>query len=195
MAFVGSCSIQSCVDIHRSFSPLLWDHELGLSLRLIIFVAFAVGWYVWRKGIFWGLVGGVVASRSVTTVVGNPSITFAEIEAGQPIGISITTQNVIGVTKALGYGAMMLVSMMLVMTSRDIEIIGAMRQFRVPYVASFFTSTMLRSLNMALFDYSTIRQAQLARGISLKKKNIFRKIADLAYMAVPSYGDHAPPCH
>lgn len=38
---------------------------------------------------------------------------------------------------------------------------------------------------MALFDYSTIRQAQVARGISLKKKNLLRIIGDLAYIAVP----------
>ena len=104
-------------------------------------------------------------SLVVTIVVGNPSLTFAEIQIGRPIVITISEQNVVvGITKALGYGAMMLVSLMLVMTSRDIEIIGAMRQCRVPYVASFFTATMLRSLSMALFDYSTIRQAQIARG-------------------------------
>lgn len=159
---------------------------LGLSLRLIIFLAFAVGWYVWRKGIFWGIVGGLVVSMGITYLIGNPSITFAQFELGQPIWLSISTQNlIVGVTKALGYGAMMLVSMMLVMTSRDIEIVGVMHQVHIPYVASFFTATMLRSLSMALFDYSTIRQAQIARGISLKKKNIFRMIADLAYMAVP----------
>ncbi len=159
---------------------------LGLSFRLFIFLAYTVGWYVWRKGVFWGIVGGVVVSLVVTSLVGNPSITFAQFELGQPIWLSISTQNlIVGTTKALGYGAMMLVSMMLVMTSRDIEIIGVMRQFRIPYVASFFTATMLRSLSMAIFDYSTIRQAQIARGISLKKKNIFRMLADLAYMAVP----------
>lgn len=159
---------------------------LGISLRLVIFLVFAVGWYIWRKGIFWGIVGGAVVALVVTTLLGNPSVVFAQIQVGQPISISISTQNlVVGVTKALGYGAMMLVSMMLVMTSRDIEIVGVMRQFRVPYVASFFTATMLRSLSMAIFDYSTIRQAQVARGISLKKKNIFRMIADVAAMAVP----------
>lgn len=159
---------------------------LGISLRLIIFLVFAVGWYIWRKGIFWGIVGGIVVSLVVTAIVGNPSLTFTQVQLGHPIWIKISEQNiVVGVTKSLGYGAMMLVSMMLVLTSRDIEIIGAMRQFRVPYVASFFTATMLRSLSMALFDYSTIRQAQIARGTSLKKKNVFRMIADLAYMAVP----------
>jgi len=173
-------------DVLTTFPIYSGTITLGISLRLVIFVAFAVGWYVWRKGIFWGLVGGGVLSLLVTYLVGNPAITFTEFEFFHPIWLSISTQNiVVGFTKAIGYGAMMLVSLMLVMTSRDIEIIGTMRQFHVPYVVSFFTATMLRSLSMALFDYSTIRQAQIARGVSLKKKNIFRVIADLAYMAVP----------
>jgi len=173
-------------DVIAAFPIYSGTVSLGISLRLVIFLAFAVGWYIWRKGIFWGLVGGGVLSLLVTYLVGNPAITFAEFEFFHPIWLSISTQNiVVGFTKATGYGAMMLVSLMLVMTSRDIEIIGVMRQFHVPYVVSFFTATMLRSLSMALFDYSTIRQAQIARGVSLKKKNIFRTIADLAYMAVP----------
>ena len=173
-------------DVLAAFPIYSGTVTLGISLRLILFVAYAVGWYVWRKGIFWGIVGGIFVSLVVTTVMGNPSITFAEIQIGHPIVITISAQNVVvGITKALGYGAMMLISLMLVLTSLDIEIIGAMRQCRVPYVASFFVATMLRSLSMALFDYSTIRQAQIARGTSLKKKNVFRMIADLAYMAVP----------
>jgi energy-coupling factor transporter transmembrane protein EcfT len=160
--------------------------SLGISLRLIVFVAFAVAWYVVRKGIFWGIVGGLVVSGLMTYVFGNPSITITEFNFLRPMVITMSSQNlVVAVTKALGYGAMMLVSLMLVMTSRDIEIIGTMRQFRAPYISAFFVSTMLRSLSMALFDYSTIRQAQVARGVSLKKKNLLRIIADLAYIAVP----------
>jgi energy-coupling factor transporter transmembrane protein EcfT len=160
--------------------------SLGISLRMVIFLAFAVGWYVVRKGIFWGIVGGIALAALANYLVGNPALKLAEFTFLRPATIVISSQNlVVAVTKALGYGAMMLVSLMLVMTSRDIEIIGTMRQFRVPYVAAFFVSTMLRSLSMALFDYSTIRQAQVARGVSLKKKNILRVIADLAYIAVP----------
>jgi energy-coupling factor transporter transmembrane protein EcfT len=160
--------------------------SLGLSLRLAIFVVVVVGYYVLRKGVFWGLVGGVVLAAVIGNLLGNPALTLAEFSFFHPVVITISTQNlVVAITKALGYGAMMLVSLMLVMTSRDIEIIGVMRQIRVPYVGAFFASTMLRSLSMALFDYSTIRQAQVARGISLKKKNILRVIADLAYIAVP----------
>jgi energy-coupling factor transporter transmembrane protein EcfT len=91
----------------------------------------------------------------------------------------------VALTKGLGYGALVFCSLLLVTTSRDIEFTGAMRQFGVPYVASFFMTTMLRSLNMALVDYSTIRQAQIARGAMLRKRNPFGMLSDLAHMAVP----------
>jgi len=159
---------------------------LGLSLRLGIFLVFAIGWYVARKEVFWGLVGGLALAAIVTRLVGNPSITLARFDFFHPLAIIISQRNlVVAATKAIGYGAMIFVSLLLVMTSRDIEMTGAMRQLRIPYVAIFFLSTMLRSLSMALTDYTTIRQAQIARGVSLRKKNFLQLIADLAYLAVP----------
>jgi energy-coupling factor transporter transmembrane protein EcfT len=159
---------------------------LGISLSMVIFVAVVVCYYLLRRSLFWGIVGGIALAVLVGQLLGSPSITLARFSLFRPLTILVSEQNlIVAITKALGYGAMMLVSLLLVMTSRDIEIIGVMRQLRVPYVAAFFVSTMLRSLNMALFDYSTIRQAQAARGVSLKQKNILQVIADRAYIAVP----------
>ena len=167
--------------------PVYSGHiSLGISLALILFLAFAIGWYAVRKGVFWGIVGGIVLATIVTHFVGNPSITFANFDLFRPFEIIVSWKNlIVAVTKALGYGAMIFVSLLLIMTTRDIELTGAMMQLRVNYVGSFFFSTMLRSLSMALSDYGTIRQAQVARGVSLKKKSFLRVIADLAYMAVP----------
>jgi energy-coupling factor transporter transmembrane protein EcfT len=44
---------------------------------------------------------------------------------------------------------------------------------------------MLRSLNIAMIDFSTVRQAQVARGVNVQKKNILAKIRDMAYLTVP----------
>jgi energy-coupling factor transporter transmembrane protein EcfT len=159
---------------------------LGITLRTILFVAFAVTWYILRRGVFWGIVGGLALAATVTVLFDNPGVVFARFDVYHPLAITISKQNlVVAITKSLGYGAMMLLSLMLMMTSRDVEVTGAMRQLRVPHRVSFFVSTMLRSLSMALTDYSTIRQAQVARGISLKKKNILHVLADLAAMSVP----------
>jgi energy-coupling factor transporter transmembrane protein EcfT len=160
--------------------------SLGLSLGLIVFLAFAAGWYILRKRIFSGIVGGLILAAISSSVFHIPAIVLAQFTFFHPLEIIISERNVIiAVTKTLGYGAMIFASLMLVMTSRDVEFSGAMMQARVPYVASFFISTMLRSLSMALTDYATIRQAQIARGVGLKQKNIIQTIGDLAYIAVP----------
>jgi energy-coupling factor transporter transmembrane protein EcfT len=88
-------------------------------------------------------------------------------------------------TKVLGYAAMVFASLMLVMTTRDIEFVGAMRQLRVPYVAAFFLSLVFRTLSSAVMDYETIRQAQVARGIALQSRSLPGRIRDMAHMSVP----------
>jgi energy-coupling factor transporter transmembrane protein EcfT len=88
-------------------------------------------------------------------------------------------------TKVLGYAAMVFVSLTLVMTTRDIEFAGAMQQLRIPYVAAFFFSLVLRTLSNAVMDYETIRQAQIARGIALQARSLPARIRDMAHMSVP----------
>lgn len=160
--------------------------DLGVSVALIVFLASAVGWYLLRKSVLWALIGGIALAVIVTRLGWNWSWTIAEVDLFRPLEIVISRRSlIVAATKPLGYGAMIGVSLMLVMTTRDIELSGALMQLRVPYVAVFFVSTMLRSLSMAFEDYRTIRQAQVARGVALTKRNLFQTIADMAYMAVP----------
>lgn len=160
--------------------------NLGISVALIVFLAFAITWYVLRKSISWSLIGGIVLVVIVTQLGWNWSWSIAEIDFYHPLEIIVSQRSlVVALTKPLGYGAMICVSLMLIMTTRDIELSGTLMQFRVPYVAVFFVSTMLRSLSMAFEDYSTIRQAQVARGVALTKRSFFKIVADMAYMAVP----------
>lgn len=160
--------------------------SIGISLGLVVWVGCMAGWYALRKELFWGVGGGLILALVVTRIWGNPSLSLLEFAFFRPLAVTISKANlVVAITKGLGYGAMILISLLLVMTSRDIEITGAMRQLGVPYLASFFVATMLRSLSMALADYSTIRQAQIARGATLRKKNLIGVLSDLAHMAVP----------
>jgi energy-coupling factor transporter transmembrane protein EcfT len=104
----------------------------------------------------------------------------------QKITLVVSDANLlVALTKVLGYAAMVFASLALVMTTRDIEFVGAMRQLRVPYVAAFFLSLVLRSLSNAVMDYETIRQAQIARGINLQPRSLPAKIRDMAHMSVP----------
>jgi energy-coupling factor transporter transmembrane protein EcfT len=160
--------------------------SIGLSLGLGVFLACAAGWYALSKELFGGLVVGLLVAFVVTRIWGNPRLSFFEFPFFHPMAIAVSRVSLaVALTKGLGYGAMILISLLLMMTSRDIEITGAMQQFGLPYVASFFVSTMLRSLSMALSDYRTIRQAQIARGAALEKKNPIGVLSDLAWTAIP----------
>ncbi len=104
----------------------------------------------------------------------------------QQVTLVVSDANLLtALTKVLGYAAMVFVSLTLVMTTRDIEFVGAMQQLRIPYVATFFLSLLLRTLSSAVMDYETIRQAQVARGVTLQPRSLPGKIRDMAHMSVP----------
>jgi energy-coupling factor transporter transmembrane protein EcfT len=88
-------------------------------------------------------------------------------------------------TKVIGYAGMIMVSIALVMTARDTELSGMLRQLRVPPMVIFFLSTVFRSLELALSDYETIHQAQLARAVAARPRSFIRRLRDLASVAVP----------
>ena len=153
---------------------------IGLLALLGLYLGGAIRW-LFRSYLL--VLAPALLVMVLTWIVFNPALEFTSF---RPLAVTISTNNlVVAITKGLGYGAMILISLLLMMTSRDIEITGAMRQLGVPYLASFFVATMLRSLSMALADYSTIRQAQIARGATLRKKSLIGVLSDLAHMAVP----------
>lgn len=161
--------------------------NLGVSVAMIVFVGIIVGYYVFTKQLYWGILGAVVATLIVSQTPLNLSWTFASFPFHQPLTLIISDTTVyVAATKVLGYGAMVLMTFLLVLTTRDVEVVGALRKIpRMPYVICQFSSLMLRSLNIAMIDFSTVRQAQVARGVNVQKKNIVAKIRDMAYLTVP----------
>ncbi len=161
--------------------------NVGVSVAMIVFVGIIVGYYVFTKQLYWGILSAVVAAVVISQTPLNLSWTFASFPFFQPLAliISDTTVYVAG-TKVLGYGAMVLMTFLLVLTTRDVEVVGALRKIpRMPYVICQFSSLMLRSLNIAMIDFSTVRQAQVARGVNVQSKNVVAKIRDMAYLTVP----------
>jgi energy-coupling factor transporter transmembrane protein EcfT len=161
--------------------------NVGVSVAMIVFVGIIVGYYVFTKQLYWGILGAVVATLIVSQTPLNLSWTFASFPFHQPLTLIISDITVyVAATKVLGYGAMVLMTFLLVLTTRDVEVVGALRKIpRMPYVICQFSSLMLRSLNIAMIDFSTVRQAQVARGVNVQKKNIVAKIRDMAYLTVP----------
>jgi energy-coupling factor transporter transmembrane protein EcfT len=161
--------------------------NVGVSVAMIVFVGIIVGYYIFTKQLYWGILGAVVAALVISQTPLNLSWTFVSFPFHQPLTLIISDTTVyVAATKVMGYGAMVLMTFLLVLTTRDVEVVGALRKIpRMPYVICQFSSLMLRSLNIAMIDFSTVRQAQVARGVNVQKKNIVAKIRDMAYLTVP----------
>jgi energy-coupling factor transporter transmembrane protein EcfT len=161
--------------------------NIGVSVAMIVFVVIIVGYYLFTKQLYWGIIGAVLAAIVISQTPLNLSWTFASFPFHQPLTLMISDRTVyVAATKSIGYCAMILMTFLLVLTTRDIEVVGALRKIPgMPYVICMFSSLMLRSLNIAMIDFSTVRQAQVARGVNVQKKNIVAKIRDMAYLTVP----------
>jgi energy-coupling factor transporter transmembrane protein EcfT len=160
--------------------------HLSLAVWQLLWLAMIVGYYFWRRGIVMGVLIATVVMLIVTHVVALPEWTFASVRFFHPVQLYISDVGLErAITKVIGYSAMILSTVALVVTSRDVELIGALRQLRVPQVIIFFLSTVFRALNLALNDYETIYQAQIARAINARPRNFFRQLRDLGSIAVP----------
>ncbi|OWP57458.1 MAG: hypothetical protein B2I17_00665 [Thermoplasmatales archaeon B_DKE] len=91
----------------------------------------------------------------------------------------------VGVGKVTGYAAMAFLTLLTMMTTRDADIISALRKIRTPFKAVFFVSIVSRSLNILSDDLETIRQAQIARGSRIGKFGILNHIREFIMLAVP----------
>ncbi len=101
-------------------------------------------------------------------------------------GFKITYQSLyIGVAKMLGYGSMALFTLLVLMTTRDAEIVEALSQIGLPFKISIFFTLIFRSLNIMAEDLESIRHAQFARGGGQKSKNLFKRAKDFIALAIP----------
>jgi len=160
--------------------------HLSLAVWQLLWLAIVVGYYAWRRTIITGILIATVAVLIVMHIFVLPQWTFANVRFFHPLAISISDVGLArAITKVVGYSGMILSTVALVVTSRDVELIGALQQLRVPQPIIFFLSTVFRALNLALTDYETIYQAQIARAINARPRSFVRKIRDLGSIAVP----------
>lgn len=160
--------------------------RLNISVALLVFILVFIASFRFSKRIFHSLVLAAIPTIALNLLHWNPSFTITQFEFFKPLRILISEITlVVGVTKVFGFMAMILISLLVIMTTRDTEIVGALQQLGLPYKVSFFMSIVFRHLSSAVDDYRTILQAQAARGMNIPKKSILTKLRDLAYIAVP----------
>lgn len=158
----------------------------SLAVWQLLWIGIVVLYYRWKRAIVNGILLASVASIVFSYLLPLPTWTIARVPFFHPLTLYISEQGVLlALTKVISYSGMMLSTIALVVTSRDIELMGAMRQLHIPRPIIFFLSTVFRALNLALTDYETIYQAQIARAVNAQPRSFFRRLRDLASIAVP----------
>ena len=72
-------------------------------------------------------------------------------------------------------------------TSRERDIIVAMRSIKVPFVVTYVFAMALRSAGMVLEDFQIVRQAEQARGFDPAGKSLVYKIRQYVMYMVPLF--------
>jgi energy-coupling factor transporter transmembrane protein EcfT len=72
-------------------------------------------------------------------------------------------------------------------TSRERDVIVAMRSIRVPFVVTYVFAMALRAAGMVLEDFQIVRQAERARGFDTKGKSIPYRIRKYVMYMIPLF--------
>ncbi|MBE3558654.1 MAG: energy-coupling factor transporter transmembrane protein EcfT [Ktedonobacteraceae bacterium] len=159
---------------------------VGITLWGIVWVGIVVAYFLWTRKLLTGILVGAVLAFVIAHLPWRLEWIVAQIPLFHPLTVTISDRGLlVAVTKVIGYSGMVLITIALVVSSRDVELIGALRQLRIPQPVVFFVSTVFRSLDLALSDYDTIRQAQLARAINARPRSFLKRLRDLGSIAVP----------
>ena len=72
-------------------------------------------------------------------------------------------------------------------TSRERDVIVAMRSVKIPFVVTYIFAMALRSAGMVLEDFHIVRQAEQARGFDTKGKSLAYKIRKYIMYMIPLF--------
>lgn len=72
-------------------------------------------------------------------------------------------------------------------TSRERDVIVAMRSVKMPFVVTYVFAMALRSAGMVLEDFNIVRQAEKARGFDVKGKSLPYKIRKYIMYMIPLF--------
>jgi energy-coupling factor transport system permease protein len=104
------------------------------------------------------------------------------------LGIRIYYERVIdAITVYFQILPMIFVMVYFLSTSRERDIVIAMRTFRIPFAATYLVAMALRSVGMVIEDFGIVRQAEKARGFDPAGKSIFYKIRQFVMYIIPLF--------
>jgi energy-coupling factor transport system permease protein len=103
-----------------------------------------------------------------------------------PWGFYVTDATIVTwLAQSLRFQVMALASMLFFSTTRDSDIVDALRFLRLPYNAAFMTALTLRSCTMFLDDWRTINEAMTSKGVDLKKGSVIQRVKKQLFIIWP----------
>lgn len=73
-------------------------------------------------------------------------------------------------------------------TSRERDLIVALRTVRVPFAMTYLVGMGLRSVGMVMEDFQIVREAEKARGFDTRGKSLYYKLRKFIMYIVPLFG-------
>ncbi len=166
-----------------------WPGFLPLGISTVVLVGVFALVYYRSRSIVLSLVPAMLLwwfTVMPSVIVSSSLLTWARIPFGPAFSFLMPQWSAtVAFAKALGFAVMIYTSFLFLLTTRDTEIGGALRQLKLSFRKSFFVMVMFRNLNTILLDYQNIRSAQIARAANVLRKRIYSRIIDLAYVSVP----------
>jgi energy-coupling factor transporter transmembrane protein EcfT len=166
----------------------IWPGYFPIGISTVLFLVVFFGLYYRMRSVMWPLIAALILwFISITPAFLDVyPYTWVAIKTGGLFAFTLPSASVtVAFGKVLGYGVLIYTSFLFLLTTRDTEIAGALRQLKASFRAAFFAALMFRNLNIILIDYENIRTAQRARGAEVQRRNILARIVDLAYIAIP----------
>jgi len=166
-----------------------WPGFLPVGVSTLVLVGVFGIVYFKTRNLFWSILPALLLwwfSIMPQALSFSPLTTWARIPTGGIFAFELPQSSImVAFSKAMGYGVLIYTSFLFLLTTRDVEIAGVLRQLRLSFRRAFFVTLMFRNLNTILIDYQNIKIAQTARASSVVRKNIFSKIIDLAHISIP----------
>ncbi len=160
--------------------------DIALAPWQAVLLLIGGGYFLWTRKLALGILCSIIAAFIVAHWVPLPEWRLAQVAFFHPLTVLVSDRGLLtAITKVIGYAGMVLATIALVVTARDVELIGALRQLHVPSAVTFFLATVFRSLDLALADYNTIHSAQVARAVNARPRSFIQRLRDLASIAVP----------
>ena len=167
----------------------LWPGFLPIGVSTLVLAGVFSLVYYRTRSIGWSLIPALLLwwFTIMPTALSFSSVaTWARIPIGASYSFSLPHWSpIVAFSKALGYAVLIYTSFLFLLTTRDVEIAGALRQLKLSFKKSFFVALMFRNLNAILLDYQDIKMAQTARASGVVRKSIFTKVMDLARLSIP----------